>query len=382
MNYDIGNIVHFSNSDGIATPLTLFFNVTIDDKFIGSCQFTIENVSLKVELGDNHGNNFLFKPNKIEEGLENKREESSPDINKNRLGLGEEVTIKMENDMKIKVEPEENLDEEQTDTQAAENRLDNSGKAIEQGSEMLEEDKVENPSNCHASGKAFSQYNQLGYIRSLDNINKLNEYEVPGERFTGQQNKNTPTVKKPFTCEICGNGFSRKDTLKIHTRLHTGQVSFKCEVCGKEYTRKDKLKIHLLSHSDEKPFNCGVCGKGFARKDNLTDHLRSHTGEKPFPCKVCGKSFSQKGGLLIHTRIHTGFAPFKCHLCEKRFTRNDQLRNHLLTHSDKKPFSCEVCEKGFNTKSNMLVHMRIHDDKKPIKSDEGGKEFAQNDNAD
>ena len=86
MNCDIGNIVHFSNNDGILKPLTVLFNVVIGGKLIGSCQFTIENVMLQVELNDGCCNNFLFKPNKVE-AVE--KSGSQLKNNPNRLGLGE-----------------------------------------------------------------------------------------------------------------------------------------------------------------------------------------------------------------------------------------------------------------------------------------------------
>jgi KRAB domain-containing zinc finger protein len=44
--------------------------------------------------------------------------------------------------------------------------------------------------------------------------------------------------------------------------------------------------------SDDKHFNCEICGRGFSLRENLLKHHRIHTGEKPFKCDVCGKNFS------------------------------------------------------------------------------------------
>ncbi|CAL1282145.1 unnamed protein product, partial [Larinioides sclopetarius] len=36
----------------------------------------------------------------------------------------------------------------------------------------------------------------------------------------------------------------------------------------------------------ERPYTCEVCNKGFTRKDNFKDHLAIHLKEKPYACEV------------------------------------------------------------------------------------------------
>ncbi|XP_067869990.1 gastrula zinc finger protein XlCGF71.1-like [Heterodontus francisci] len=50
----------------------------------------------------------------------------------------------------------------------------------------------------------------------------------------------------------------------------------------------------------EKPFTCSICGKGFTQKSNLLAHQRLRTGEKPFSCSMCKKEFTQYSMLLKH----------------------------------------------------------------------------------
>ena len=51
---------------------------------------------------------------------------------------------------------------------------------------------------------------------------------------------------------------------------------FKCDTCKKIFTRSDSLKRHSRLHTGEKPYECGTCAKRFADGGNFLKHLRQY----------------------------------------------------------------------------------------------------------
>lgn len=68
------------------------------------------------------------------------------------------------------------------------------------------------------------------------------------------------------------------------------------------------MKYHKERHSKIKHSQCPQCGKGFTSRDYLTKHMRIHEGEnrKLFECEFCDKRVTNPQSLQIHRRKHTG----------------------------------------------------------------------------
>lgn len=133
---------------------------------------------------------------------------------------------------------------------------------------------------------------------------------------------------------------------------------FQCDICYKTFRRRDGLKKHKKIHTGERNFKCDICGKAFIEKGKLSIHQNVHNNVKNFSCDFCEKSFNQKHYLNVHLRIHTGEKPYKCTMCEKAFARKDHLNKHINAHTGLKPYSCDKCGKSFGGYANCYRHKK------------------------
>ncbi|XP_034560359.1 zinc finger protein 135-like isoform X2 [Notolabrus celidotus] len=171
-----------------------------------------------------------------------------------------------------------------------------------------------------------------------------------------QNHQGIPAEEKPFSCSVCGKGFSNKKYLQKHTIRHSEERRFSCSLCEKTFLWRVELVRHTRTHTREKPFTCHICGMVFVASSRLAYHLKHHTAESQFTCSVCDSSFSHKESWIRHMRSHTGEKPFTCLFCGKTFSERGNLNKHLRVHTGEKPFSCSVCEKQFSWSSSFKNH--------------------------
>ena len=173
----------------------------------------------------------------------------------------------------------------------------------------------------------------------------------------------THTGGKPYHRTLCDKSLSSKLGLEIHIASHSGEKPYQCDQCGKSFTTKQGCRIHADRHNGvikpRKPYQCPVCDKWIKRKDKLKEHKMVHTGEKPYECNLCENSYKSYNALHTHKFTHSDKKRNFCPFCGKSFSQKSVLNKHILIHTGEKPHKCEYCNKGFSQKPHLQKHTRL-----------------------
>ncbi|CAB0028928.1 unnamed protein product [Trichogramma brassicae] len=118
------------------------------------------------------------------------------------------------------------------------------------------------------------------------------------------QTRNHPYLRQRFYCDVCGIGYTKKESLERHKADRHAPMPHKCDVCKKMFRRPENLRSHMRGqHTDGDVYVCNKCPKTFGKPEALQKHVNQKHQIKPDQiCEHCGRIFARKGNLVQHAR--------------------------------------------------------------------------------
>ncbi|XP_060087153.1 zinc finger protein 184-like [Heteronotia binoei] len=157
-------------------------------------------------------------------------------------------------------------------------------------------------SSCDYSANTWQSFKQ--HMASHGNVH------VP---HSSQNPKKPPSPVKIYKCEKCSYLTVKKENLKVHFRIHTGERPYKCRHCGHTFRTSSHLKKHLTVHLR---LQCDKCEFSTLDERALRKHTQTHkkkkrladqersTYKKVYKCKECEFTFSGLRIFKAHEKKH------------------------------------------------------------------------------
>ena len=111
-------------------------------------------------------------------------------------------------------------------------------------------------------------------------------------------------------CWICGNAFTKMQSLIRHVQSIHLNIRYVCVLCGQDYADKHTHARHF-AECRLKLFKCVICSKTLTTKDNLNRHGNTHISSFELSiecCLCCGSNptrFDRQSKLVTHVwKVH------------------------------------------------------------------------------
>ena len=178
--------------------------------------------------------------------------------------------------------------------------------------------------------------------------------------YQGNLWRHTQSIHKKvhLSCDICDAKFSKPSELTKHLRIrHVTKLM--CHSCSSTFGTESGLLKHVQrTHNEIRNFSCKMCPEQFSDKDSYTGHVNKHNDIKPYKCNTCSKSFDHPRSFRRHNKTCRGEeTPAQCNECDKIYQTSQMLREHTVAKHTNQFHRCR-CGKQFQWKQSYNRHIK------------------------
>ncbi|XP_033504916.1 zinc finger protein 292b [Epinephelus lanceolatus] len=187
-----------------------------------------------------------------------------------------------------------------------------------------------------------------------------------------------------YSCPICAQTFTSKDTLIPHVTSHVKQ-SCKERLTAMKTNKKlanpkttAPVMVALKSKTENRPYENGDSmvqngGVSLAFQARVAKSNTESSEDNVCPVGKCRRSFKYFKNLIAHIKDHGDNEEAKtflemqskkvvCQYCRRQFVNVTHLNDHLQVHCGVKPYICIQlnCKASFLSNTELLMHRKTH----------------------
>ncbi len=195
-------------------------------------------------------------------------------------------------------------------------------------------------------------------------------------------------------CEICGQHFTKMDTLRYHMIRKHKNLMPTCEICSKRFSLTRQVKDHfdrcrIVSQGKTNgKWICPECPHTIGDIKMMVRHYHlTHTMTQLHTCPHCNQNINGNTDYYEHLLVDHDVDPtlnnprltiHKCGQCDFKTVKYSVAVSHARKHVSKADeTSCHICGKVFKSKLNVQLHVKnIHENPIVYKCDMCGYESS------
>ena len=345
---------------------------------------------------------YDFSNNEVFRSVKKAKRKRKKIVNENKLQV-------FYDKFEVKIEPSENLDNEQRLLEIYDNQpICDSTSSINIDHHIPS--KIDTMNDCTNFQQNIINKNKTDPVCTEEYSNKLENESVEDNSRPFTKNIEDSidfslTLDQIIPQKISKRKYKRKrnineekishcekiDSRKVDTRKRNVTYSRTCRICSHTFTNithfdQDQTR-HTQALSDlNQPFSCPVCNVIIENKFLVTEHFDTiHSDLNVTCCCECSQLIPNGNNRLRRHILkfhHSAEEKVVCPECGKESSGRTQLEIHLAQyHSDKKIAVCQTCGKGFGTMSHYQLHLRRHHQPRDLQCPHCDKKFESRDQA-